>query len=568
MFNRKRQGSVKGTGDMGTQTFNGNRMTLRPRTLLPHQRCTNVAASLLSFHPHPRYINLRRQAAGFVVVATIALAPLQTMATPLDEPFVGGVGFGGPTTGDLTSVYWNPAALSMISGTEFHMSGLLRVANTKVQRPQVNSTTGLPDPALPQQTLNGGGTLWPKPWSPGPGWFAGIGANVMGRFTLAVAAYMPSYERLRYQPTASEQAAIGFHGLDMDLRNFALVPALAVRMGKFLHVGLAPGFLFAGGTMTFDEDTAINRGTPGLTADCGGMPCGYENPAAIARYRLNAGTEPFSTVPAFTLGGGIHYKRDSWSVGVAYASRALGNDGAGVRLDIQEGGITRAPNSALPSPLCPSTPPLPPSPTYNAACINGQLSYRLPDAVMVGVTWDKSERWSFTGIVRYQTFSQHDRMVLTLAGPSGSELGQNGLRSRLVLDRGFQDRVDVRARAVRSWNKVARAGVGMRVATSAVPLKQLTPMAVDGLTFEPFVMAEVKLKLLTIRAGYAFGFMARRKVDNSAFSSQAAVNCVDANYNLDNSNCVDLREGRARPTAAGTYSHLRHTLSLNLLARF
>jgi hypothetical protein len=38
----------------------------------------------------------------------VLLAAAPAAAGVLDDPNVGGVGFGGPTTGDLTAIYWNP----------------------------------------------------------------------------------------------------------------------------------------------------------------------------------------------------------------------------------------------------------------------------------------------------------------------------------------------------------------------------------------------------------------------------------------------------------------------------
>lgn len=461
-------------------------------------------------------------------------------ATPLDEPFVGGIGFSGPTSGDITAVYWNPAALSLLTGTEFHASGVFGSASTTVQRAPVG---GMSFPKA-----QGSSSLVSKPWSPGPGQFLGIGANVLGRFTLAVAGYWPSYERVRYEPSADDSLPTRYHGIDLDLRNFALVPALAIRFGKFIHLGFAPGFLFASGHFTFDDDSGINQGMPAA-----------ENPQFATRYNLNAGDSTLAPSPAYTLGAGLHYKRDDWSVGLAYTSRTLGNEGDGVRLSIRDGSIANDSGGVLKSP-CP--------PTDNAPCLNGELSYRLPDTFIAGATWQMNERWSFTGTARYQTFSVHDRMVLTLAAPVGSGLGENGVRSRIVFDRGFQNRTEVRANAIRKFGQRARVGAGLRVATSAIPLNRVTPVAVDGLTFSPFFMGEVSFRGLSFRAGYALAFMPERNVTNSAFNPADASTCVASGYDLANPACKGYSQGTGRPTANGRYRFMSHTLSVSVVARF
>ncbi|MDX2021652.1 MAG: outer membrane protein transport protein [Deltaproteobacteria bacterium] len=495
----------------------------------------------LALHPAPerRVRNARRSASVLLCCVALGVARV-VLATPLDEPFVGGVGFAGPTTGDITAVYWNPAALSLLTGTEFHASGVFGTAITSVQRAPNGGT------AFPKS--NGSGTLISRPWSPGPGQFLGVGANVLGRFTLALAGYWPSYERVRYEPSSDGSLPTRYHGIDLDLRNFALVPALAIRFGKYIHLGFAPGFLFASGHFTFDDDSGINQGMPVA-----------ENPTFATRYNLNAGDSTLAPNPAYTLGAGLHYKKDDWSVGIAYTSRTLGNDGDGVRLSIRDGSIANDSGGALQSP-CP--------PKDNAPCLNGELSYRLPDTFIAGATWQMNERWSFTGTARYQTFSVHNRMVLTLAAPVGSGLGENGVRSRIVLDRGFQNRLEVRGNVIRKFGPRARVGGGLRVASSAVPLDYVTPIAVDGLAFSPFAMAEVTVRAFSFRAGYAFTYMPERDVTNSVFNPNDASTCVSSGYDLANAACKGYSQGTARPSANGRYSYNSHTLSVSLIARF
>jgi long-subunit fatty acid transport protein len=475
-----------------------------------------------------------------VAAATLAAFAQNSVATatPLDDPFVGGIGFSGPTSGDITSVYWNPAALSLLQGTELHVSGTFRSATTTVARSPLSNGTTFP-------SASGSGTVAQRPWTPGPGQFLGIGANVLGRFTLAVAGYWPSYERVSYSPSSDGTFPTRHHAIDVDLRNFALVPALAIRLGKYLHVGFAPGFVFASGHFSFDDDTGINQGLANV-----------EDPNSSARYKLDAGDSTLSPNPAYTLGAGVHYKKDAWSIGASYSSRALGNDGEGVRLSIRDGSFAREGG------------PPPCMATDNARCLNGELSYRLPDTVIVGATWQMDERWSFTAITRYQTFSTHDRMVLTLAAPVGSGLGENGVRSRIVMDRGFQNRIEVRGNVIRNLGARGRVGAGVRVATSAIPIDHVTPAAVDGLTYEPHIMAEVSWRGFSFRGGYAFAFMPQQTVTNSAFSTADAVACKTTGYDLSSPSCTAYASGDQRPSANGRYSFFSHTLSLSMVARF
>src|SRR5262249_49811314 len=55
--------------------------------------------------------------------------------------------------------------------------------------------------------------------------------------------------------------------------------------------------------MSFARDTALEAGRAGIAQDCGGAPCGLENPAADEIYRIHAdrSANGFSRI-AFTLG--------------------------------------------------------------------------------------------------------------------------------------------------------------------------------------------------------------------------------------------------------------------------
>src|SRR5437899_7044345 len=92
----------------------------RPRrTLLVRNRSVNVAW-LMSV----RII----QRATLVAVVALGMAARTGWAAPLDDPFVGGLGFNGPTAANLGSVYWNPAALGLVRGVQIMVAGTTRVS--------------------------------------------------------------------------------------------------------------------------------------------------------------------------------------------------------------------------------------------------------------------------------------------------------------------------------------------------------------------------------------------------------------------------------------------------------
>lgn len=496
-----------------------------------------------------------RHARALLPGPLIALLAVRAWAGPLDNPHVGGVGFSGPTTGDLAALHWNPAALGLLGGSQVAVAGTARFTTTTVARAPINPATGAPTAGALGPSVTGHGRSQPFTWPPGPGFFLGGGLDVAGRFTIALAAYTPFEARIAF-PTGSGALPTRYQGLVMDLRNFALVPGVAFRIGPSLRVGLAPGFLFSSGRLVFDQDTALAGGSAGLGTTCDGAPCGAENPAAAARYDLRSSMSPFGSSPSFTLAGGLLWKSGRWTVALAYTSRPLGKESGGVEVDSTQSVLT-LPGGAS---VCPRA---------TDACVASHLEYRLPDVFTAGVATDLSRRAEVALTVRYLNYSLHDRFLLRFTAPASVDLAAAGVPERLVLYRGFRDSWDVRTRAVlKLANERVRVGVALRAETATVPERAVNALAPGGLLVEPALMAQVRIWRLTMHAGYAFGFMPTTSVTASYFNSVDARACADAGGDLALEACRVRAAGAARPSANGRYQTTTQTFSFGLAARF
>jgi long-chain fatty acid transport protein len=228
-----------------------------------------------------------RRSGTTTVTAALLLLAAPASAGPLDDPHVGGIGFGGPTTGDVTAVFWNPAALGLLQGTEVTVVASEQLMLSSIERAPIDNR-GQPGGTRTFPPVTGRGRRSSFAWPPGPGTFLGAGTAIGNRFSLAVALYTPYSQRTTFAATADGQEPTRYHLLQADLRHLALVPALAFRIGNEVRFGVAPGFLFSSGRLVFDEDTAL--GNPG--AGCDPTPCA-ENPAA-ARYDVGSGDDPFT----------------------------------------------------------------------------------------------------------------------------------------------------------------------------------------------------------------------------------------------------------------------------------
>jgi long-subunit fatty acid transport protein len=510
---------------------------------------------------------VRALVAALVVALSVVARAEAARAAPLEDPFVGGMSFNGPTSPTLAAIYWNPAALGLVRGTQVMVAGTVRYASTTVTRAPIDPNTGLPSLAA-NAVAPGAATAHdltqPFQWPMGPGAFLGISSDLGGdRFTIGFATYMPYLEQTKFPlstPPGTEPTR--YQALEVDLRNLALVPALSIRFGGDFRVGIAPGFLFSTGRLAFAEDTALD----GLTTRCGGAACGPENPQAAARYDVSSGNGLSNAKFSFTFGGGVYYRRGNLELGLSYQSRPLGSAVPGVEVAAEQTTV------AAPPALSAATPPsnvgaLVSCPTGSTTrCVFGDLSYKLPDVWIGGATWKLRPGLEVSGTVRWLWLHVHDRIDVRLTGPT---LEAANVPEHVVLYRGFHDVWDLRGRVSYWIHERVRLGAQLRVETSAVDSSAINAAAVDGLTVEPVALAEARLaRHLWVSAGYGVAFMGEVTASSSAFDPMQAMACATAHGSLDDAGCQARDAGQARPTAAGTYTRIVQDFGLTMTAKF
>jgi long-subunit fatty acid transport protein len=492
-------------------------------------------------------------AAAAVTVLLVVAA--DASAAPLDEPFVGGLSFTGPTSPSLSAIYWNPAALGLVRGTQVMVSGGVRLSSTTVTRASIDPVMGAPGGGFAPGAATAHDVMQPAQWPIGPGAFLGVSSDLGGdRFTIGFATYMPYVQQIKFALSPAGTEPTRYQALQIDLRNLALVPALSIRFGSDFRVGFSTGFLFSTGRLTFAEDTALD----GVAKSCGGAPCGAENPQAAARYDVSSGNGLGDAKFSVTLGGGIYYRRQNVEIGLAYSSRPLGSSVPGVEVAGERTTVTAPPLNGGALVTCPSG--------STTRCVFGDLSYRLPDVWIGGVTWRRRPGLEVTLMARWIWFHLHDRIDVRLTGPT---LEAAGVPEHVVLYRGFRDVWDVRGRVSYWFLERVRLGAQLRIETSAVDPSAVNAAAVDGLSVEPMLLAEARLgRHLWLSAGYGLTLMGEVTVNPSVFDPTAATACAGPSNLNDLDACAKRNAGQARPTAAGTYTRVVQDLGLTMTAKF
>jgi long-subunit fatty acid transport protein len=464
---------------------------------------------------------------GLLALAAPATA---ASAAPLDDPFVGGIGFNGPTAANLGAVYWNPAALGLVRGFQVMVAGTTRYTSTTA------ALTGMP--AATARDLS-----QPLQWPPGPGAFIALSTDLGGdRFALGFATYEPFVEQNHFPTNATGTEPTRYHRLDADLRNLALVPALAIRFGSDLRIGVAPGFLFSTGRLSFAEQ----------------IP-GSGNTTSDARYDLSSGQSIGDSRFSLTLGGGVYFRRKTVEFGFAYSSRPLGTDVGGIEVAANKTRVTGPDGASLVT--CPSQ--------QLDRCVFGDIVYQLPDVWIGGVAWHPRPGLEIAAMARWIWFHLQDRVDIRLTYPAAQAAG---LPEHIVFHRGFKDVWDTRLRVAYWIRERLRLGAALRFETSAVAVGDVNPAAVDGAKIEPMIMAELRVtRRLSLSAGYGYTYMPDVNVRTSSFDPNAAAACVDpavgAN-DINDPNCKLVRQGSARASATGTYARSTQDFTLSMTARF
>ena len=478
--------------------------------------------------------------AALVAVAALGMSARAGRAAPLDDPFVGGLGFNGPTAANLSSVYWNPAALGLVRGVQVMVAGTTRVSTTTVRRTGVDMN-GIPNSSLaPLPAAPAHDVTQPLQWPPGPGAFIAVSSDVGGdRFTLGFATYEPYVEQNHFSMSVAGNEPTRYHRIDADLRNLALVPALSIRFGGDFHVGVAPGFLFSTGRLTFAEQTD---------------PKGGESPATDARYDLDSGQSITDARFSVTLGGGIYWRRKTLEFGLAYSSRPLGTDVGGIEVAADKTQVTTAGGPVT----CASG--------QANRCVFGDIVYKLPDVWIGGLAWHPRPGLEIAAMTRWIWFHLQDRIDIRLTSPALQALG---LPEHIVFHRGLKDVWDTRVRVAYWIRERLRVGAALRFETSAVSAADVNPAAVDGFKIQPMVMAELRvIRGLSLSAGYGFTYMQDVTAHPSNFEPGAAQACKGSGYDLNLQSCQQLQQGLARPTADGTYGRTEQDFSLAMNIRF
>ncbi len=456
-------------------------------------------------------------------------------ASPLEDPSLGGSTFTGVTAPHASAILINPAALAMSgSGLHFFVQLGTRLSMLSVDRSLVDATSleETDGPSVSENVLTPGGLI-------------ALYGPVADRGSAGIAIGLPMIERF----ASSEE--FRYHTAGGHFLQAQLSVGGHLRLGGRFHLGLGVSLAYSHLSMKLSRDMALDRGSAGLAADCGGAPCGFENPALRQDLDFTASTQGvsgFFELPdniGAVIGALYEIRPDSWRI----AASVVAPPGTFTDLPLRgEATITDAPADG-------------------GASRRGTIvvPMRVPESFRLGVRGPIAPDLELVASVRWQNTSRHESLDLRLFG---SEFEADDVPTGTIPEwvpryRGFRDSFRVQAGVERQLGHPLRYGGRIRIDSGAVKGSRLTPFQIEGVSVTASGGAEFRVaERFVLAATYDLTYYPSRTTSPTAFDPRAAVACVDSGFN--ENSCAAALDGRALPTAAGTYNRLDHGLILSL----
>ena len=471
-----------------------------------------------------------------VVGAAIAMAMSHCPAawsSPLEDATLGGAVFTGPTHPHSTAIYVNPAALGLASqGTHVAADFSLRLDQLHIERIMRDQNgSGQNAPTVDAVTLAPGGSL--------------AVYNVGGKVSAGAAVGIPMNEDF-----IADRPELGYHVLGGHHRRLAwLTLAISFRLSRRIYLGTGLSLTTTSFELSFLRDTALEGGSDdidGVASDCNGSPCGIENPDAAERFDVDVGTPGALATQNVGFNGGLVYRVSrEWWVGLGIQSPA----GFGSALSLQgKVNITPAPRDTRgPEPR-------------EAVEANAEVVYRLPQTFALGVRGQIWRNYQLIAAVHWQTYSRHDEFDLRIFGPKTDARTPEwypryrGMRDVLVLQGGLEGKAGGRA----------RIGGRLRFESGATATDAHSPLQIAGPNLSLIGGGEWRPggSGFVISGSYGLTWFPSTDVTTSLFEPGDYLDCVDSEFDIES--CTAAAQGRAIPSAAGTYGRLSHAARLSL----
>lgn len=457
----------------------------------------------------------------FAIVCGLAA---RAHASPRSDPTTGRAVFTGAATPGAPAIELNPAALGLGTGsTELYVAALALVDHYAITRAG--------GPGFTDTELGPGGVVaWIVP--------------LKDRATLGIQAHGGPAEVF-----PAGVADWQYHTIGGGQRRYGFTLGGSIRLTDELSFGASLALESTYLRLRYARDTALAAGADparGLPSDCGGAPCGLENPLATERYDVDVSTSPLSASDALRPNLGIVYEvSKGWFIGLSYhmpPGLAVQNVLTGtmrVRQAPRDGsGLISGRASVYMS---------------QPSSADAELRGRLPDNLdlHVGMRWEDLSRLQAYDVRGY-----------------GPDFTAAGIPEWTERPRGFRDSFAMWAGVEQSeahTDALVRLGGRIGFETAAVTASRTNPLTIAPASVTADVGVQLRLTpALHLQATYGLSYFPPVHVTRSAFDPDDQLACMASGYDYSTAACAAVRNGYAIASAAGDYDRMQHALRLAL----
>lgn len=531
--------------------------------------------------PHPRLRSrrcpLRASLPGLLAIAAGLAAPGLAGAAPGQGLRLGGIEPQGPASRAVTAIHHNPAMLAAIPGTAVHASFSTGVEQQRIQRNAIDAATGEPLPEL--QTPTSLAHL-------GLGYFVGASlyfdpiAVGVGVYDLGSRYRLTSAGPLRYHLAPDPDPGCLRLGLSRCPPNGGSVTsrhdvttALAwnggrVKLGAALHLPIVRE------RFAFDDDTELSSLGDASTIECPDK----EDPGCTERVGFKGWTQwfPRDGAPsgfdfALTVGAAIGLANDTVTLGARYRSPPLRRGGEVLLGGV---GLVCRPEAEI-QPEGDQGDQVPPCEVADP--VGATLRERLPQELALGGSFllGRSRQWRLDLNLYWMDLCPGGLRATQCPTGGNQTLRLIGLDRRSVtlpeLSR-FRGKADLYGLdAFARYRAQSNLFVLFATHLASPAVRRGATTASDDEGWRLGTSLGVRLRLpradLVLVPGYGFDMLLPRKVEpGDALLSPAAATAFDTGSgDINAPGAAGVLDGRGRPTNAGSYLGMLHTVSFAVM---
>jgi hypothetical protein len=455
-----------------------------------------------------------------IAVIAVAGAPIAE-AAPGDAPWDGAV-FAGPTAPHPSNVATNPAAVMLSTpGLHYFLGGVGTLDQLGIDRTLVDvDDQRSAGPSISSVNTGAGAQL-------------GLAKVWPGGMVAVQGALLPPDE------TIADRDALRFHTRGSRTRAFEVTVGAGFRVTDIVWVALAAGYGWRDTVLRFSRDTAMEAGRDparGVASDCGGAPCGFENPLATEQWTINLDVDRSFFVNLRLTGGVVVQLPFGTMLGITYQQ------------PWERGRLARRGEAVVIA-----------APRDGSAEHRGDATLfdALPRVVRIGTRTRVRERLDLVTEVRGRELGRAGTDDLRTFG---GDLGAAGIPSIYPRPRGMRwaGAFEVGLEEIDA-GQFLRLGGRVGYDTGAVGTERLSARAPWGAQLTAGGGVQLRLSpRFVLQGSYNVGWQLPAEVVDGAFDPVDVIDCVDSGYDIALPACSTVRSGYGAPTNDGDYRRWSH----------